>query len=142
MDWFENAEFMKLSTFITSIYRILIHNDKPDIPESRKLKGICGPNKRFPNGGIYINTSFGVFATVFSELYDFKPEDPLEFMRFVLVSALTHNKKVEDNNDVFDRTKFEKKFNLQWTNGIRWKRVILFSAAILLLFAIILSTQS
>lgn len=142
LDLFQDAEFLKWSDFIKSLYRIHIEKCESvtqfelERLESMKLRGICGPNKRFPDGGIYINTSFGFYAAVISDLYDFGPEDPLLKwqLRNALRNALARDE--DDCSDAFDRAKFEKKYNLRWTDGIRWKRAIFIIGGIMLLWAI------
>lgn len=147
LDLFQDAEFLKLSHFTKSLYRILkkksssVTQAELEKLESLKLTEICGPNKRFPDGGIYINTSFGFYADVISDLQDFKSDDPLLKwqLRFALRNSLDQNE--QSSSDAFDRVKFERKFNLKWTDGIRWKRAILIIVGILVLFTICTSNR-
>lgn len=143
---FETVEFLKLRDLDESIYRIYNRWHRSDYStvvkaefarfDLIKVIGICGPNKRFPDDGIYVNISSGAYADILSDLAEFAPPD-----RRLQRQLDYFLRKVPPYNETFTRTTFEKKFNLRWSDGRRWKRYILVSAGILILITMIANSK-
>lgn len=100
--------------------------------EVLEFSEICGPKKRFPNDGTYLNLTFGFYADALSVLSSLDADEPRyrRQLRCIVQHAMVPDN--ESSCDTFDRARFERKYNLRWSGGIRWKRIILLSAAFVL----------
>lgn len=125
---FVDVDFVKREHFIRALQRIredmtatVIEQELFGL-ETLKVRGICGRNKRFPDDGQYVNTTFGFYADVLATM-DADDSELKWRLRYALLGVLTN---VNGGNlELFNRDEFERRFDLRWKNGVRWKWIIL-----------------
>lgn len=142
----DSAEFVRMSDFVKSMYQIHNHNSsvftKAELERLAAMKctKICGEKMRFPDDGKYVNLSWGFYADALSDLSIFEEAEPLFKcqLRNVLRHALAH----DDEDDAFNRIKFERKYNLRWCEGTRYRWIIFFCAVLVLLGTMIAHAET
>lgn len=154
MDIFADDEFVEWKDFVESLDRIYQHKSSLVIKaeleklemKSLKFREICGPRKRFPDDGAYVNISFGFYADVLSRLPTSRADDQFwkRELRDILQRELRYKSSYlrEFDKDMFNRAKFEREYNLRWSEGTRWMRIIFLVAVFLLLCTMIASAEN